>query len=193
MDKTHTHPAFGHLSISRQSSSHNRLFGASGPCYNCVTIQISEASLNTDQDSGRCTIWPTNHILEVTLSPLQFAEAVATLNCSEGTACTITRRDGKIIPAPDQSTTRRQMVEDSFRKNMVDLGRECDEFLERARALKEKPNVNKGDREEFVKLAEGLVAKITATTPYVVSQFTEVVERMLTEIKVDLPAPSSGS
>lgn len=191
--KTLQHPTFGHITFSRQSSNRDRLFGASGHNHNCISIEISEARVDVDDGEGTYFINAEKRILEVALSPLQFAEAISALNCSEGSPCTITWRDGKFLPPPDGETTRREHIEETFRQEMIELGKGCDEFLTQARALREKANVNKGDREQFVKLAEGLVNKITATTPYIMGRFTEVVEEMLSETKVDSAAKPAGS
>lgn len=194
MNESESHPSYGHITIGRQSSNRERLFGTAANGHNCITIEISEATFEHDPQTGSCYIHPAKRVIEVTMSPLQFAEVIGNLNCAEGQACTITWREGKgHIHPPDKSTTRLDILADNFRRNMCALGKECDEFLVMARALKEKANVNKGDREAFVKLAEGLVAKITATTPYIAEQFTDVVERMVAETKLDKCAPSSSS
>jgi hypothetical protein len=192
--KTIEHPSFGHVTIGRQSSNRDRLFGAAGSNHNCISIEISDATVDVDEAEGSYFINARKRILEIAMTPLQFAEAIASLNCSEGSPCTITWRDGKFLSAPDEPpTTRLEHVEKQFQHEMIELGKECDEFLATARALREKANVNKGDREQFVKLAEGLVNKITATTPYLMKRFTECVEDLMCEIKVDSSAKPPGS
>jgi hypothetical protein len=161
MRKTLEHPSFGHITVARQSSNRAELFGASGRNHNCISIEISDASVDVDDEDGTYFINARKRILEVAMTPLQFAQAMASLNCSEGSPCTITWRDGKFLSPPEKITTRLDHVVNCFQEEMVALGKECDQFLEQARALREKANVNKGDREQFVKLAEGLVAKIT--------------------------------
>lgn len=195
MNESKSHPSYGHITIGRQSSNRERLFGTASNGHNTISIEISEATFEHDPDSGMCYVHPAKRILEVSMSPLQFAEAIASLNCAEGQACTITWREGKgFIKTDDEPTTKREILARVFEKAMRDLDKDCVQFVDRAKALRDKANVNKGDREEFVKLAESLVAVITRTVPYVASQFTDVVERILAEAKADQScAPSSSS
>lgn len=179
----HLAPAYGHITINRQNGSRDRLFGVSGTVYNYVSVTVSTADLMTDVGDGSYRVRPRARILEFILSPLQLAEAISTMNCGEGTPCTLVWREGMgDVPPVDEPTTRCELIEAKFRADMLALARNCDEFLTLARALRDKPTITKSDRELFVKTAENLVKYLHDAAPYAASEFTATVERMLAEV-----------
>lgn len=183
--QSETHPSYGHISVKRQSSNRPNLFGTVASGYNSITLEISEAAFQHEETRG-CYITPVKRLIEVTMSPLQFAELIGSLNCAEGQPCTITWREGiGHIKPSEKYTTRLGLLTESFTREMAKLGQDCQEILHMARTLKDKPHINKSDREDFVKLAEQMVAKITMQTPHISKEFSEVIEKMRAEAKLN--------
>ncbi len=184
------HPSYGVATISRQTNSSRRLFGSSdsGPDY--INLEISTARLVHYPGALIAQPLSDQRLITVNMSVLQFTELIA---CHGGTGvpCTITWHKGELIQEPPEPTTRREIIEKAFEKEMQHLGRDCDALLAQARTLSQKPNVNKGDREALVKFAESLVSRLTAKTPYVISHFTETIELMCAETKINSAATTA--
>lgn len=177
------HPSFGIVSISRVSGTHN-FFGASGYYGQSVCITISEATIRRDGERHKFDTYPRRRLIEVQMTPLQFAMAISA-TAAEDTPCTLTWRDGAFTKPPeDHVTTRREALEEEFRAEMAKVADECQGILGQAKTLVDKPTVNKGDRQSFVTVAESLVAHIKSTVPFLVTRFTDVVQDMLAEVKV---------
>jgi hypothetical protein len=178
------HPTFGVITVGRQISNRECLFGAVEAPGQCVSITISRAVLEHHRDSHRTHVYPANRLIEILLSPLQFAQLLT--GTQDGSACTITWFEGKFHAGPEKPpTTRLAHLHHDFEAEMRQVGKGCDEFLEQARRLRDKTTVGKADRAAFVDLAEGLVAKITATTPHIASRMAEVIEQMKAELAMN--------
>ena len=94
-DEILEHPAFGQISVSR-ISGHATLYGSDFRHQHYVAVRISTSTLRR----GLSHDWPHagNEIIEVNLSEAQWAAFVSSFNRGEGVQCTISHRDGKLIP-----------------------------------------------------------------------------------------------
>lgn len=94
-----THPSFGKIEIVRGTCSQSQnLFGSSIKQHAYISIAIHKAVLYRGLNSD--TIFSEGApIVEVQMSPSQFADAITSLN-SGGTPCTIEYMNGQKIPEP---------------------------------------------------------------------------------------------
>lgn len=182
---TKTHPAFGHIMANRQSSNRDRLFGTVTQGYNCVSLCISTATYEHNPETGQCFINPDKRLIEVVMSPLQFTEMITGMNMREGAACTINWFGGKLLTMPDEETSPGGILADQFKADIDDMSRECDALVAKAKAFQDKPNIGKGDRAEFAKLAENLVGMVRSRIPYLSEKYAAITERMKTAILAD--------
>lgn len=175
------HPSFGVVSFGKVSGR-DRSFGASGYYGQMIRLTVSTATLEKSKNSYDTTVYPLKQVIEVEMTALQFATAISVIGGD--VPCTIVWRDGKRIPPSDELTTRRELIEEDFKRHQESLAAECDEFVAEAKALQAKANIGKGDRERFVKLAESLRDQIKNHQPHVASKFTDLVQDMLAEVEV---------
>lgn len=85
-----THPSYAQLQISRVTSGKRvPLYGTSNQCRETIRISISKSELN--RDLNRSWHFPKEELIEVEMSPSQFAEAITSLNLGGGTTVTIKR------------------------------------------------------------------------------------------------------
>jgi hypothetical protein len=192
MNAPKTHPAYGHISINRQHANRESLFGTSVAGYNCVSLCISTATYDPDAVNRGCAYTVDKRLIEVVMSPYQFAEMVACMNQHEGSPCTINWLDGKFIKMPEAETSFGGNVVEQFQLSMTALTAECEELVGKARALQEKPSISKADRAEFTALAEGIVGHVKIHIPHLAEQFAEVVERMKAEVHADQAADTGA-
>ncbi len=101
-----SHPAFGRLSITKSSGS-QALFGVdASSTYSSVLLRVHHAQqvLKTREGTARAyTHGPA--VLEVEMSPAQFADLITSMGSFEGVPCTIRIRDGQIVPGIVESET----------------------------------------------------------------------------------------
>jgi hypothetical protein len=175
------HPSFGVISFGKVSGS-DRCFGASGYYGQLIRMTVSTATLEKSHDSYDTTIYPLRQVIEVEMTPLQFATAISVIGGD--VPCSIVWRDGKKIPTIPEIATRRELIEQDFRRHQELLAAECDQFVEEAKALQAKASIGKADRERFVKLAESLRAQIKNHQPHIASKFADLVQDMLAEVEI---------
>ena len=179
-----THPSFAIVTAARCSGQESHLFGSATPGYNHVCIEVSEASTEFNPQLGIQSYHAGKRVLSLKMSRLQFAELVTGVSGGEGIPCTIDWRNGERIAPPPVISSVLEQIETDFRDDMdAVIHSKCDDLLDKARELRTKINVNKGDRDEFVKLAETLVAQIATASPYALHRFSAAVERMTAELK----------
>jgi hypothetical protein len=84
------HPSYGQLQITRVSSS-NRvpLYGTSNQCRETIRITITKSELC--RELNRNWNFATDPLIEIELSPAQFAEAITSLNVGSGVPVTLKR------------------------------------------------------------------------------------------------------
>ncbi len=183
------HPSFGVLSFGKVSGR-DRCFGASGYYGQLIRLTISTATLEKYHEKHEATVYKDRQIVEVEMTPLQFATAISVIGGE--VPCSIVWRDGKRVEQSADLTTRREMIEDYFRRHQESLAAECDQFVEEAKVLQAKAHIGKGDRDNFVKLAESLRAQIKNSQPHIASKFTDLIQDMLTEVELSKANPDSN-
>lgn len=93
------HPSWALISLSHVSSSGTRLFRSPVEHHAVVRLSISTASMSDDADFGP-RHHPERQLVEVYLSPVQFAELLTTPNRGQGVPCTITKLNAARVPEP---------------------------------------------------------------------------------------------
>lgn len=189
-----THPSFGMISLSRYTSSGGRsYFGAAVEPHAGVSISIHKG----EKHRSMSNTWyhAREEVIQVDMSEAQFAQMITSFNIGGGVPCTIshisksalaTLPDGIIPECPEIS--ERKKVETEFKHVMRNLGEEVAKLVLKAQQLQEKPSVNKGDRQEFVKIADGIASIIRSQVPFVQSQFNEAMDATVAHAKSDVDA-----
>jgi hypothetical protein len=84
------HESYAQLQISRVTSGKRvPLYGTSNQCKETIRVSICKSELH--RDLNRNWNFPTDELIEVEMSPAQFAEAITSLNLGGGTPVTIKR------------------------------------------------------------------------------------------------------
>ena len=178
MGDYYQHPTFGIMSIGRCSGSHSvSLFGSSVLHQQTIRLTISHAELRRSLNSDH--IFDKGYIVEVEMSPTQFADAITGLNVGIGTPVTI-RLIGKSagenlthLDAPFQNKVAQFNKE--FDKDIKDLGERFDEAIK----LAEETHAQK----RLIKDLELLKKHFVGNIPFVNKQFSEQMEKTVKEAK----------
>jgi len=126
-------------------------------------------------------------IIEVAMSENQFAQMITSLNVGSGSLCTIKHIQGHAMEeCPEEN--ERETFEKEFEEKMKGIGEEAKELVGRAKQLLEQPSLRKSEREELLKLINGIVMTVTNSVPFTASQYNEFVDKTLTSAKNDIDA-----
>jgi hypothetical protein len=131
--------------------------------------------------------WLSNdeELIEVELSPAQWAEAITNMNTGTGTHCTI-RYVGRERMPPCPEVSKRQELENEFANKMkAEAVKFAAAIGEAKELLQDKPNLNKADRAKILASMSKVQSLFSSTVPFACSQFQEVVEKTCHEAKAE--------
>ena len=117
------HPSYGTVGLSRiTSSGGNKLFGSHlEHHHDTMLLRIHSAALMHDLGCD----WvhaDMNPLIEVELSPAQFASMLTTTNVGNGVPCTIRRLDGALVEdVPHTHKTEQARARDDFALTVKEL------------------------------------------------------------------------
>lgn len=192
-DPVHTtHPSYGVIGASRWTAGGKglRLFGSKLPGHNAgVTITIKDAFMEFDHGHERISGACGDVLAQVTLTPVQWAELLTSMNMGDGVPCTVTyvRGDQGPRPEPPDVEPEPERVRQEFKgrlKNSV-------EALKNARATaatKLKGKVPMGLAREIDEAFRMAQQEIESNAPWYVEQFTEATDRVVNSAKAEVDA-----
>lgn len=181
-----THESYGLISLSRISSSKGmNLFGSAIQHGNYIALRIAEAIKYRDLNRDR--YMPGKQLIEVLLSPTQFAEFITTMNIGSGVPCTIQNLHGRRMPeCPD--VQQREIFEEEFEKSAREAVSEAHTLLESLKKTFAKASVGKGDREQIIKDVERVVMMVESRLPWIQQSFNEAMDHAVVSAKGEVEA-----
>lgn len=178
------HPSYGIASFNRVQMSYDQaLFGSSLRHRQGITLTLSEARLHRS-DLHNDHVFTDKRIIELMMSPSQFADLITGLNHGQGTPVTIHWREGhgQVDDPPYHSKVDEFTQE--FADHADDVASACDTVIEDARRRKLSG--------VFIKRLEGLRMQIRNNMPFMAKQFTTQMQRTASEAKAEVEAFVSG-
>lgn len=183
--KVDKHPSYGLLQISRVSGGPRQLFGSSIDHGQSIELRIARAE--SRRDLAHTWYYDYERIIEVEMSPAQFAEAITSLNCGVGVPCTIRELNGEDIPDPVVPSVRQQHV-DEFKAVMRELVDKLNAGTGRARELLKKKSLTKADREAILATLDQVYRSVGSNAPFIHSSFDEAMDKTAAEAKAEVDA-----
>lgn len=188
------HPSFGLIGFSRCSvggSRKYRLFGSSlAKHYNVIMLRVHQAfeEHHLSQDWRHAQGAP---LIEVEMSEAQFASLLTTMNMGEGVPCTIRYvapgGSGKVESAPD-ADVEVDKVRKGFERDIKELVNKFESLKVRAKEILGTAKSSKAERDEIVKLIEGAAQDLSSNFGFVIEQFNEATEKVVTQAKAEVDA-----
>lgn len=176
------HSTYGIMYIGRGSGQARPLFGSSILHSERITISISRAELL--RGLNRDHIFEAEHILEVEMSPTQFADAITSLNVGGGTPVAIRlitkQKDERLgfVDPPFQSKVKQFNQE--FTDKIKDLSKEFDTVINLAEQTKA--------QKRLIKELKMLKMFFENNIPFINKQFTKQMEHTVKEAKGEVEA-----
>ena len=186
-DEVEQHESFGMIGFSRVSSSHGvSFFGSSIRSNHFIHLRIKRGSRR--RDLAHYWYHGEENLIEIRLSPNQFAELLTTLNVGDGVPCTI-ERVGNQQMAECPAVHQRQLYEDEFRQTMKDVAEKAHD-LERqvVDMFFDGERIGKKARLDVKGKLGALVAYIDDKMPWVQKQFNEAMDKTVVEAKGEVEA-----
>lgn len=184
---TEKHPSFVTVSFHRISGQ-RRFFGSSVTSQTWIELKISSATLR--HHLGQDWIHDsTQTLIEVALSPAQFAELLTTMNSGPGVPGTLQRFDGKKVDQLPEIKSETHRVREHFKKTMKSRSVEFRESFNEIKALlDEKKTLGKADREKVLSTLDQVASQFENSAPFYLEQFEEAAERIAVQAKAEVDA-----
>jgi hypothetical protein len=182
-----THESYGMISVSRVSSNLGQsLFGSSIKHSNTIMLRIKKGEvdrlLNRDWYRGK------EEIVNVELSPTQYAEMLTCMNMGDGVPCTIRRLNGKMIEGPSE-VKQRQIFEQEFQENITALENECSDGVnDVADILLKKGSITIKERKKALEKITGIMRIVGDYLPFIQRSFNESMDKTVLEAKGEVEA-----
>jgi hypothetical protein len=185
------HPSYGMISFDKIQSRGRTLFGSDIKHDNFIKLQISEGFVNRGLNSNWYHKGGT--IVEVYLTPTQFAEAISVGMDTQGIPCTIARREGAIVENPPEPEPMADKFTREYHADVDEYYQQIAEALEMVQNLsKKKGTISKKEINEV----EGKLFKanqgVQSNLPYVKDQWDRALDQTITEGKAAIEAYIDG-
>lgn len=178
------HPSYGQLQICRASSNKRiPLYGTSNECRETIRLSIHTSVHSRDL----CHDWyyADDELIEVEMSPSQFAEAITSLNIGSGTPVTIKRIKGHgPIDSPPYKSDR-DLFEKEFNNKVRSVMEDIDHLIDRAKEFKEQKSVTKKSLTDLLDNLEVIRREIKSNMPFVAKSFSEHLDNVVSSAKIE--------
>ncbi len=174
------HESFGMLRVVKATGGMS-LFNSPIDGGGAICIEISTAEV--DRHLNHDWVHPRERLIEVWLSPLQWAEAITTGMNTEGVPCTLHAVAGKRMERCPQKDIKGQFeaeVSKGFEERMTDVV-EADKLI--SEMLSSKGSIKKSDLKKAYDILNRGIRHFESNMNYTEKCFTESVDRTVLEAK----------
>jgi hypothetical protein len=182
-----THESYGLIGVHRTQGRVKNLFGSSIEHNSTILITIKRAE--KDRHGNRDWYFGRDLLLELEMSPIQFAEMITSLNVGDGVPCTLRYINGyNRIPDPPD-VNQRQLFEDDFKN---DIEQVTDKFVEDYKNIRniltKKGHLTVTEKEYVLAKISRLNKTISDSIPFIQKQFNEAMDKTVLEAKGEVEA-----
>ena len=171
----------GLIQINRTYGGRNVLFGSNIPHDTCMRLTISQAYISRSFNENH--YYPTNKIIEIELSPSQYAEMITNLNHGVGVPCTITKFMEERVPNDLKLNDELNLVKSEYSESV-------DKIMEEIRnTIYEIPDEKAMSPKKIRDLKRDLVNmlyRLTKEAPFMKERFDETIDKIFVEAKASI-------
>lgn len=190
-----SHPAFGMVQVGRIHSNGITLHASDLRHHEVIELRFYEGETEERDGSVRHRAKTRRPILEVQLSPAQWAAMITSFGLGEGVPCTLlTKTDGNRVSLPNikptESTRQRfdRQIVDATQRQIAKL-MECKDELG---ALVAKGKVGKKELAELHHTLSAHLNNLPANLAYSTTLVQEAMDKVVAEGKAELEATALG-
>jgi hypothetical protein len=164
-----------------------QFFGSSIECGSWIELRVMEAERN--HDLGRDWISGNRVLLEVAMTPSQFAELLTTMNVGVGVPGTLHYIKGEEIPEIPKEHPEVQRIACAFEERMHEKAVGYKKILDELKADTDgKKSLGKGERDRLFGILGNLVQEFESNIPFYLEQFQKSMAKMVVEAKSEVDA-----
>jgi hypothetical protein len=183
------HPSYGNIVIHRTGGHIGRLHGSPLKDHtHAMRITISTASFKHDLGSD----WhhAEDELIEVSLSPAQYADLITSPNIGGGVPCTINfvRGQPRIESPPEDEPVEHERVVDAFKQQTAETAERLREAQKKLRVLLAKKTLSKDDKEKIDWIVGKALQDVEANAPFMIRMFGEAAEKVVTAFNAEMAA-----
>jgi hypothetical protein len=183
-----SHPCFGLIQISRVNSMPPaRCFGSELKSHTTMLLRITEGEEHYHLHSKH--YYNKRQIVEVELTPTQYAEMLTSMNMGVGVPCTIKyRADVGHIPGFIDNDTLREQINKDLKADIAgvialtkSLRKELDTTLATT-------NLSQSKKKALTDIVQRIDMELVSNMPFVLDQYREAVEKVTQNAKAEVDA-----
>jgi hypothetical protein len=181
-EKQEIHESYGMVGFSRvtHGAGGTDLFASTLKHDHTIILKIKRAirerSLSSDRYYGKETL------IEVEMSPNQFAEAITALNIGDGTPCTIRQIGNKEVEKCPKETMR-GLFEEEFKQSCTETSKVAYELIKRAQEILSQKTIKKIDRDELLGELQKISIALKSNLPFIGLQFNRAMDDVVADAK----------
>ena len=185
-DTEEYHPSYGQITISRFQGGHSNFYGSKINHNGGISLKITRSVKHRNEYNE--SYYPTDTLIEITMTDAQFATLITSLNVGEGSPCTLKRLRGEYMPICREKSLNQELTSDLSKRlseiaNNFRMGYEKIEEI-----LAKKGAINKGDRQKIASTYNKLMQELTSNLPFLHECMTESIDKAMHQAKVDIEA-----
>jgi hypothetical protein len=186
-DEHFDHESFGLLSFHRiHAGTGKALYGSALKHSEIIRMTVYRSQQTRDLHENR--YYPKEVLLEVDMSPQQFAEVITTLNMGHGIPVTLYRLLGKQLEECPHNDERAVFTEE-FQKKINKVTQTAQKLMERAdELLSQKTPLKACERDELKNLLNLIQTELHSNMQFTSTMFQETVEKAVTSGKQEIEA-----
>lgn len=179
-EEVSTHPAYAQIGTFRQQGGSGILYGSDFRHNGQVVISISSSELH--RGLSRDWAHPREEYIEVALSEAQWATFVSTLNSGTGTQCTLTRKDGRLIPGIPAPSSRKNQFKGELRERLA----LAEASMKELRAKIEASTLSGKGKKDLLDSLHTAEMNLSQNCGFVANQFGEHMETVTEHAKIEV-------
>ena len=187
-EKEFEHPSYVMASFSRLHGSSGRLFGSAIANHQThVRLRVCRARRkhHLGQDWFHADL---ESIIEVDLSPAQFAELLVTMNIGSGVPCTLRRLDGTRIEDPPDEKLEVEQIHSDFAEKTGIVASRLDRLRVSVETILAKKTLINDDRKELRAQIDKIIQEVRSNLPFWLEQLHESAEKVVVAARAEIDA-----
>ena len=171
----------GLIQINRSYGGRNVLFGSNIPHDTCMKLTISQAYISRSFNENH--YYPTNKIIEIELSPSQYAEMITNLNHGVGVPCTITKFMEERIPNNLSINDELETVKSEYSESVDKI---MDEIRDTIYEIPDEKAMSPKKIKDLKHELANMLYRLTQEAPFMKERFDETLDKIFVEAKASI-------
>lgn len=184
------HPSMVLIGVSRcnHGGKGASLFGSSIEHDTTICLTIKQASVERNLSNDWFHSTTNLPLIEIEMSPTQYAEMITNMNCGDGVPATLRQKDGVRFEYP-VITTKAQQFQNEIKDDISEVLNNFKKAKTRSNELLNsiKP-LSKAEKQELLTLIESLDRLAQDHLPFMIDQFGRQMEKTVAEAKSEVDA-----